>query len=335
MSSGRRSASSHRRWLLSSAAIALAAACAPQGGIRITPVPVDQTLNETVVERDPGWVTDKIAVIDLDGVLINDVTGGLFYEGEHPVSLLVEKLHAAEADDAVKAVILRINSPGGGVTASDLMHHEVVRFRGRSGKPVIALLMDVAASGGYYVACAADTIVACPTTVTGSIGVIMQMVDVSGTMSLIGVTTDAITSGIHKDTGSPLRKMRPEERELFQAIVNQMYERFVKVVAAGRPRLAPDQVRRLADGRVYLAPQALEHGLIDAIVSFEDAVALAKQRAGIHSAKVVIYHRPLGWRPTWYAESPVAAPAAAAAPTLTARLSRLFTSGPAFLYLWR
>jgi len=311
-----------------------AVGCAPPGGIRITPVPVDQSLEETEVYRDDGWVTDKIALIDLDGVLVNDTPSGLFESGEHPVSFLVEKLRAAEADATVKAVVLRINSPGGTVTASDLMHHELLAFRERTGKPVVAFLMDVAASGGYYVACSANVILACPTTVTGSIGVIMQTVEVTGTLEKLGVTTDAITTGPHKDSGSPLRKMRPEERTLFQNLINQMYERFIKIVREGRPLLSEAKIRTLADGRVYLAPLALEAGLIDGIAPFEDAIATARTLAKSHRVRVVRYHRPLGWQPTWYAGSPVP-PAEAAAASWVARAARLFTSGPTFLYLWR
>ena len=143
------------------------------------------------------------------------------------MSLFVEKLDKATEDPSVKAIVLRINSPGGGVTASDLMYNEVMAYKKRTGKPVVAVLMDVAASGGYYLACSADEIIAQPTTVTGSIGVIMQTVSFAGTMSKLGITADAITSGKMKDAGSPLKAMKPEEREIFQKLVNQFYDRFV------------------------------------------------------------------------------------------------------------
>lgn len=314
----------------------LLAGCGPTGGFLIRPVPPDQTLEERTVERDEGLFLPKIALIDLNGLLINDTQNGLFTEGEHAVSLLTEKLRAAERDGRVKAVVLRINSPGGTVTASHLMHHEVRRFREKTGKPVVAFLMDVAASGGYYVACAADEIIACPTTVTGSIGVIMQMVEISGTLSKIGVTTDAIVSGPRKDSGSPFRKMRPEERESFQKIVDDMYAQFVSVVCAGRPKLTEAQVRELADGRVYYATDALKLGLIDGIGIMEDAVGAARRRAGIDKARVIMYHRPLGWRGSWYARGGLTQ-GSESPPTVNVinlNWPRGFTEGPMFLYLW-
>lgn len=312
------------------------AGCGPTGGFLIRPVPPDQTLEERTVDRDEGLFLPKIALIDLNGLLINDTQNGLFTEGEHPVSLLTEKLRAAEHDSRVKAVVLRINSPGGTVTASHLMHHEVRRFREKTGKPVVAFLMDVAASGGYYVACAADEIVACPTTVTGSIGVIMQMIEISGTLSKIGVTTDAIVSGPRKDSGSPFRRMRPEERETFQKIVDDMYAQFVDVVCAGRPKLTEAQVRELADGRVYFAPEALKLGLVDRIGLMEDAIGAAKSRAAVVKARVIMYHRPLGWRGSWYAREGFAqgSPSQPTVNVINLNWPRGFTEGPVFLYLW-
>lgn len=283
--------------------------CGPQS-FKITPVPADRTLEESVVLDEGGLLTPKIALIDVDGIIMNRQQSGLFSDGEHPVSLLIEKLDKAAKDKSVKALILRINSPGGSVTASDIMYSEVLRFKKetKGKRPVVAVLSDVAASGGYYVACGADRIVAHPTTVTGSIGVIMQMINFAGTMSKIGVKADAITSGKMKDAGSPLREMRPEEREVFQSLVDQFYDRFVKVVADGRPKLTEEQVRTIADGRVWSAQQALELGLIDEIGTLRDAVAGVKEQVGLKKVKVVTYHRPLNWKPNIYAESPPAQP---------------------------
>jgi protease-4 len=249
------------------------------------------------------------------------------------VSLLLEQLDIAREDPRVKGVILRINSPGGTVVASELMRDEILHFR-KSGKPVVAVLMDVAASGGYYIACACDEIVAQPSTVTGSIGVLMQTVDVSGTMNLIGVKSDAITSGPNKDAGSPLRAMKPEERQLFQTIVNEMHDRFVRVVDEGRANLDEQQVRALADGRIYTARQALEAGLIDRVAGMREAVAVAKQRAGVKRVRLVTYHRPFDYRANYYSKAP-------AFPPGDTNLLKLETNAlleqttPRFYYLWR
>ena len=273
-------------------------------GFLITPVSARRRLVEEELFRESLFAADKIALIDVNGMLTNDNEPKLLGKGEHPVSLLLEQLDKARRDRAVKAVLLRINSPGGTVVATELMHDEIVHFKRRTGKPVIALMMDVAASGAYYIACACDEIVAQPSTVTGSIGVIMLTFEISGTMNMIGVTSDAITSGPHKDSGSPFRKMQPEERELFQQIVNEMYERFVRVVDEARPNLDETKVRELADGRVYIAAQALENGLIDRIATVRETIQAVKQRIGAKKTRLVTYRRPLAYRPNFYARAP-------------------------------
>lgn len=286
------------------AAAVLIAGCAPSS-LLITPVAGGRALVETELSRDSFFARDKIALLDVTGVLINAPKPQLLGEGEHPVGLLLEQLDKARRDRFVKAVILRINSPGGAVTASELMHDEITHFK-KSGKPIIAVMMDVATSGAYYIACACDEILAQPSTVTGSIGVIMQTFDVTGTMNLVGVKSDAITSGEFKDIGSPLRKMRPEERELFQHVVNDMYKRFVDVVVEGRSDLDEAAVRRLADGRIYTATQALEAGLIDRIANLREAVGMVKERIGSKRIRFVAYTRPFGYRPNYYAQTPYA-----------------------------
>jgi protease-4 len=307
--------------------------CGPTA-YKITPVPVDQTLDETAVIDEGGWAPAKIAMIDLEGIIINDEKFRLLGEGENPVSLFVEKLDKAAKDRSVKAIVLRINSPGGGVTASDLMYSELLSFKRRTeGKrPVVAVLLDVAASGGYYVACGADEIVAHPTTVTGSIGVIMQLFSLSGTMGKIGAEAIAIKSGPMKDAGSPFRKLREEEREIFQNLVDQFYERFVAVVAKGRPNMTEARIREIADGRVYSAQQALELGFVDRIGTLRDALASVKEKIGAERVRVVIYHRPLGWKPNIYAQNPAGAPQVN---MVNIELPRdLALPQARFLYLW-
>ncbi len=322
-----------RRVSLMSAILAPLAAsgCSPSGSFKITAMPSDLTLEERVVQRHPGWVSDRIAMIDISGILINGKSPGLFSEGEHVVSLIVEKLRAAAADKRVKAVVLRINSPGGGVTPSAILHAEIKAFRKNTGKPVVAYFQDVAASGAYYLACATDEIIAQKTTITGSIGVIMQMIDLSGTMTKLGIRADAIKSADFKDAGSPFREMKPEERAVFQEIVDGFYAQFLEVVEQGRPKMTKASVVKLADGRVYTAQQALDSGLIDVIGTIHDAFESARRRAGIDAAHVVAYHRPLSWTPNVYATAPASAPAFT---FMNINLPDYWTKRPRFMYIW-
>ncbi|MFQ5489484.1 MAG: S49 family peptidase, partial [Phycisphaerae bacterium] len=217
-------------------ALACLTGCMPDG-LLITPVSTNRALTETVINREDAWASDKIVIIDIAGLLLNAETPGLFKPGEHPVALLTEQLDKARRDKNVKAVVLRINSPGGGVTASEIMHDEITRFKKRTHKPVIAILMDVAASGGYYVACACDQIYAQHSTVTGSIGVIVQLFEFSGTMAKLGVVGNAIVSGPNKAAGSPFGPLSEDQRAIFQGIVDRLFDQFVAVVVAGRPSL--------------------------------------------------------------------------------------------------
>jgi len=296
-------------------------------------VPADSALIESVVAADPGWfVADKIAVIDVDGVLINAREKSLWGWGENPVSLFVEKLDRAGADPNVRAVIVRINSPGGGVTASDIMYERLMRFRRERRAPVLAVIEDVGASGGYYVACGADEIMAHRTSVTGSIGVLVQTVSFAGTMVKLGITAEAIVSGPRKAIASPLMPLDPEDRKILQGIVDTFYARFLKVVDEGRPKLNAEQVHALADGRVYAGEAALANGLVDALGTMDDAVARAKARSGAKRVKVVMYHRALGHRANVYS--------GATAPPAQVNLVNLSVPGlldltrPQPLYLW-
>lgn len=312
--------------------IAATSACSPGGGYKVTPIPADHSLQERVTYRHPGWVRDRIAVIDVSGVLMNAREFGFLSEGEHIVSQIVEQLEKAASDERVKGIVLRINSPGGSVTASDILYEEVLAFKKRTGKPVVAFFQDVAASGGYYVACATDEIVAQKTTITGSIGVIMQMVDLSGTMLRLGISTDAIKSGQFKDAGSPFREMKEEERAIFQSMIDGFYRQFVDVVDTGRAGLGREDVVKLADGRVYTASQALGVGLVDRIGTIHQAVEIAKKRAGIKKAHVVMYRRPLSWAPNIYARS--SANTSQTINLLNINLPFDWTSRPKFMYIW-
>jgi protease-4 len=292
--------------------------------------PKIRPLEEETVE---GKGSSKILLLDLSGVLSEDLPS--FSLGAPPprVPLLArvrEELQKAEKDDRVRALIVRINSPGGTITASDVLYHELLAFKERRKVPVIAAIMDVGASGGYYAALAADSIVANPTTVTGSIGVVMVTVNAQGLLERIGVAPLAIKSGPMKDAGSPFRSLTEPERAVFQSIIDEMYGRFVGLIVKAR-KLPEDRVRAAADGRVYTAEQALRLGLVDRIGYLEDVVALAKERAGLTEARVVMYHRPKEYRANIYSATPTPSTAES---TLAQFAAALGGGGPRFLYLW-
>jgi protease IV len=299
-------------------------------------VPGEDALTETVVIRDDGrtWRRPKIAMIDVNGVIVDGRRGGFLASGDNPVADYVEALQKAECDSRVKAILVRVNSPGGTVTASDVLFRETVRFREKSGKPVIVLMSDVAASGGYYLACAGDTVVAHPTTITGSIGVIIQTINFSEGMRRIGIRADAITSGPNKAAGSPLEPMSPEHRALFQGLVDEFYESFVRVVVENRSGLKHEQIDEITDGRVVTGSRALELGLVDHLGDLRDAFRIAKELAESPNAVLVKYHRPLEHVASPYA----AAPAPQGASQIN--LLQLNLAGaqlhdaPMFYYLW-
>jgi protease-4 len=284
---------------------------------------------EKTVQEDDGY-RGKIALIDVEGVLTSESRESLLSSKESQVVALVQKLKIAEADADVKAVVLRIDSPGGDVTTSDVLYNEIAAFKRRKNVPVVAAFMGVAASGAYYLASAADTIVAHPTTITGSIGVIAFHFSLSGLLEKIGVKATALKSGASKDSGSPFRDLTDADRRIFEQLIGQFYDRFVGVVAEGRKgKLSPEQVRGLADGRIFTAAQALEAKLVDRVGYLQDAIAEAESRAGLTASKVVMYSR----RPK-QVENPYSAPAAAASPLGTDLESLRSLLGFHCYYLW-
>jgi protease IV len=272
-------------------------------------MPGDEKLTEATVDLGDGdreWAEAKIALLDVTGLIIDAHRPGLISPGENPLGRFTESLRMAARDSDVRAVIIRINSPGGTVTASDAMHREIVHFKETTRKPVVISMADVAASGGYYVACAGDEIIAHPTTITGSIGVIIQTFNFAAGMGRIGIRADAITSGPNKAMGSPFEPMPPEHRELLQGLVDEFYAGFKAIVVASRPRVGADAdvLHWVTDGRVVTGRQAAEVGLIDGLGDLRDAFAAAKRRANLPTAKLVKYHRPIEHVGSAYASAP-------------------------------
>jgi len=298
-------------------------------------VPADDKLTETVVLRDPGAGTSsaKIALIDVKGMIVNAQRGRIMGRIENPVARFTESLRRAEEDSKVKAVIIRVNSPGGTVTASDIMYREVLDFKKRSSKPVVILMDEVAASGGYYLSCAGDEIIAYPTTVTGSIGVIIQTFNFSGGMAKIGIKADAITSGPNKAVGSPFEPMSREHRALLQEIVDEFYGNFVDVVVENRPMVSTDDLERITDGRVMTGARAVEVGLVDRLGDLRTAFAASKRRANLARARLVKYHRPLEYVGSPYATAP-AVPAGSQVNLIQLNLPSWPYQNTGFYYLW-
>ncbi|GAB7080748.1 signal peptide peptidase SppA [Megalodesulfovibrio paquesii] len=312
------------------ALLAVLAGCSPK--VQLFGGGVEDPLEETTLD---GEGAAKVALIHLHGLITLSPSSGLLSRTPGTVQELEARLRKAAKDRAVKAVVLAIESPGGGVTASDIVHHAITRFRAETGKPVVASLLGVAASGGYFAAVACDRILAHPTTTTGSIGTIFIRPDVSGLMGLVGVQTDVTKSGRLKDMGSPFRNATAEERGLLQQIIDENNARFLEAVRTGR-RLSPEALAAVADARILTAGQAREAGLVDGLGYLEDAVALARQLARVEKARLVVYRRNEVANDTPYALD-------AAAPGASPLQVRLFSLGveplqgqmePGFYWMW-
>ncbi len=224
-------------------------------------------------------VGPQVGIVTVSGpISAGDSSGAWPFGGPGGARVTMSQLRQAAEDNSVKAVVLRINSPGGSAAASQAIYKEIQRLA--ECKPVVASMGDVAASGGYYVACPADTIFANPATITGSIGVIFETLNFYDFMEKYGLETETIKSGKYKDTGSPSRPMRPDERALLKEMLMGVYEQFVNDVAQARD-MDKAKVKKLADGRIYTGEQALEAGLIDQLGNFYDAVDEAARRGGI------------------------------------------------------
>lgn len=232
----------------------------------------------------------KIALIYLSGLLQSQPKPGTFTDKPSQVQELISALELAEWDDAVKGVVIAIDSPGGTITASDIIYHEIMSFKERTGKKVVAAMVDVAASGGYYSALPADWIMAHPTTITGSVGVIFMRPKVTGLLDKIGVDVEVNKSGKDKDMGSPYRPTTPEETALFQALIDGYAARFYMLVDKHRS-LAPDNMKLVRTARVFTADEALKIGLIDQIGYLDDTFAKARELAGLPEQAVVVTYR--------------------------------------------
>ncbi|MFQ5956422.1 MAG: signal peptide peptidase SppA [Candidatus Brocadiales bacterium] len=245
--------------------------------------------DEFIEEVVEGSGDKKIVLVPIEGIIRTAQT--VLLPDETGIAENFKKqLEHIKKDDQVEAILLQIESPGGGITASDMIYNEILRYKEEKNKKVVVLMGDVAASGAYYISVTADKIVAHPTTITGSIGVILPLINISELIHRYGIEDRSITSGDMKDLGSPTRPMRPEEKAILEGIIQEMHKRFVSVIASGRD-MPVEEVARLADGRIYTAQQALDNGLVDQLGYLCDAIASAKELAELDEALVIKYKR--------------------------------------------
>ncbi len=241
-------------------------------------------LQEKIVVSGKGKQPDKIAVITLRGVIKGT---GSYVSGEETVQQLSKQLRRAAEDDRVKAVLLQVDTPGGGLTASDIIRNEIMRVQ-EAGKKVVVCVGGLAASGGLYISAPADYIFAHPTALVGSIGVIMTRFQVKELIKKLGIRYDPIKSADMKDIGSPFRDLSQEERKYFEGLIRDFNERFISIVSEGR-KLDLETVRKLANGKIYTADQGLEYKLIDRIGYFDDALEKTKELAGVEDPHIIKY----------------------------------------------
>jgi protease-4 len=294
---GQRSTNANRGWLIVLGivlGIVLACAILPLGGFAlllaaggnststIGPLPAPSWREQRV----SGSGSDRVVIIDVNGVIgAPDDTSLLSNQLTH--RQLLSQIRQAADDRLVKAVVLRVNSPGGGVVASSEIHAELRRLR-EAGKMLVVSMADVAASGGYYISTPADRIYANPDTLTGSLGVIVALLNYEDAFEKVGLRQLVYKSGEFKDIGSPSRPATSAENTIFQALVDEAYQGFVDVIVEGR-KLPHDEVLRVADGRIYTGRQALNLKLVDKLGGLEDAIAGARELAGLADATIVRY----------------------------------------------
>lgn len=249
---------------------------------------LDEAYVETVIEQGKS-LEDKIVVLDVNGAIMDtgDVSS-IFETAGYNHQAFLRMLDQAGEDEAVKGILVRVNSPGGGVVESAEIHDRITDIQKKYKKPIYISMGSMAASGGYYISAPADKIYASPETLTGSLGVIFQSLNYSGLAEKYGVTYETVKSGPYKDIMNPTREMTEAERQILQEMINNSYDGFVDVISKGRD-LSEARVREIADGRIYDGRQALELGLIDAHGFWHDALEGLKKDHKLKNASVVQY----------------------------------------------
>lgn len=280
-----------------------------------------------------GCEASRITIVDVDGLILNQNLTGIYSVGENPVSAFREKLEMAAGDPKVRGVVLRIHSPGGGVTASDILAEELRRFRQATNKPVVACLMDVATGGAYYLAVGCDRVVALPTSITGGVGALINLTNLEDAMAQLNLRVQPIKAGEHVDMGSVASPLSDEARALFQEMADGFRDRFAARVAQRRPAMSEADRRTIADGRIVAASQALRLHMIDQIGYVDDAIAEAERLAGAPGSEVVFFERAGHPTRSIYAIVPNVPLQSEMIPFSYPGLDR--SKLPTFLYLWQ
>jgi protease IV len=231
-----------------------------------------------IVREGPG--AGKIGLIHIEGVIVDSKDA-------------LDQLEKFERNRAIKALVIRINSPGGGVAAAQEIYQELQRTKSQRRKPIVVSMGGLAASGGYYIACASDRIFANPGSITGSIGVIVQLANISRLLEKVGVKSVTIKSGEHKDMGSTTRDLSPEDQKIFQGVLDDVHDQFIDAVAKSR-KMDKEKVREIADGRIFTGKQAISLGLVDELGNLSDAVNCAARMAGIKGRPRVVEEQKKG-----------------------------------------
>lgn len=261
------------------------AACSPHFHLDLLG---NEQIEEVVLIKSPA--KEKILLLDISGMIGTTVKPGMFDREGDILSRVYYRLKKASEDKRVRGIILRLDTPGGEVTASDIIYHEILNFKRRTGIPVLALMMGLTASGGYYIASACDYLIAHPSTLTGSIGVISIFPNLEGLLEKVGIEVQVIKSRERKDSGSVFRGMTDTERNEFQKIIEEYHRNFENAVYENRKDfLSRADLEKIADGRVMTASQALEAKLIDEIGYFDKALQIILDLASLPEANVVSY----------------------------------------------
>lgn len=288
-------------------------------------------MEEKVLE---GEGKNKILVIQITGAIFDKEKKNFLgnITETRLTSRIREELDKAREDKSIKAVILRINSPGGAVTTTDIIHHEIEKFKEETGIYVLAQFLSVSASGGYYIGLSADHIMAHPTTVTGAVGVISLSTDLTGLMDKVGLKNRTFKSGDKKDVGSPFRAMTKEEKKIYQTLIDELFDRFKAVLKVSRPDIKGKNWKTITDGRILTASQALKLGAIDSIGYMDDAIEAVKKETNIDDAKVITYGRSGSYKTNVFSKSDL---------NIEANLNLLnidnnlmFQNHAPFMYMW-
>lgn len=243
-------------------------------------------IQEHIIEA--GHSDNKVLIVQINGIIDDQPKEGVFSQAPSLLDALMMQLNKAEKDDKIVALLLKVNSPGGGVTVSDTIFHELQQFKQRTGKKIFVQMMSLAASGGVYISMAADHIQAHPSTITGSVGVISITADLSDTLAKIGAKVNVYKTGVNKDMGSPFKATTETDQQAFQSIVDGMAETFYRLIDEHRS-ITDEDMAQLKTAKVMRGTEALKIGLVDSLGYLSDATSKACHLGGAKQCRVVSY----------------------------------------------